>query len=586
MVSGQAKDASACESLVELVLQRAEHQADRVAYVFHDFSPRAAPDAREVTTFAELAADAKALASVLQSRGLHGQSVLLLFGSGLDFIRAYLACLLAGSHGVPLRPPLLPDYRQQVLLIAKDANARGVLCAKEIESRVSELFDQDPELSELPILTPDVRHSADTMWVDPQVGRDDIALVQYTSGSTGVPKGVVVTHANLLHNEAAIREAFGHNADTVVVGWLPMFHDMGLIGNVLQTLYLGVPSILMDPLAFLQKPVRLLQLISRYRATTCGGPNFGYDLCVQRVQTAELESLDLSSWSLAYCGSEPVRMQTMQRFAAKFAPVGFRLEAFYPCYGLAECTLFVTGIDEKSAPVSLQVDPSALIDNLIREAPRDEGVAIVSCGYTRERDILRIVDPHTARVCPDGQVGEIWLTGNSVAQGYLHRSDLTDEVFRAVLAESDGRVYLRTGDLGFLRDGELYVSGRVKDLIIIRGTNHYPQDIEETAVRAHDGLRVGCGAAFSVERNGEEQLVLVQEVKRDTFSAEEVRELTACVRAAVARKHGLQLHDLVLVRGRAVPKTSSGKLQRRRCRMLYEAGDLRRITAASAELGA
>jgi acyl-CoA synthetase (AMP-forming)/AMP-acid ligase II len=575
------------ESLAELLLQRAERQPDDVAFIFHDYSPRAAPGARDVTTFGELVADAKAIAGILQAHGLQGQSTLLLFGSGLDFIRAYCACLLAGSHGVPLRPPLTPEYRRQVASIGKDARARGVLCPAALTSRIRTMLEVEPELRDIPIIAPEHRLSQRANWTDPGVRGDDIALIQYTSGSTGAPKGVVVNHTNLLRNEAAIRDAFGHDSGTIVAGWLPMFHDMGLIGNVLQPLYLGVPSILMDPLAFLQDPLRLLQLISQYHATTSGGPNFGYEVCVNRIQPEDVAALDLSSWSLAYSGAEPVRMHTMRRFGAMFGRAGFRMEAFYPCYGLAEATLFVSGIDKRATPSSLRLDATELAENRVRDVAGDANMAeIVSCGYPRRKHMLKIVDPQALRVCEDGQVGEIWVAGESVARGYLNQPELTREVFQATLSGDEGRHYLRTGDLGFIRDGELYVSGRLKDLIIIRGMNHYPQDIEATASSAHASLRVGCGAAFSIEREGEPQLVLVHEVTTDRFTPQEAEELVTRVRSAIARMHGLQLHDLVLVRARGVPKTSSGKLQRRRCRALYESGSLRRVGEARAQAGA
>jgi acyl-CoA synthetase (AMP-forming)/AMP-acid ligase II len=564
-------------SLVNLLLNRAERQPQDLAYVFHDYSPRAAPCAREVLTFGELVFDAKTIAGMLQARRLRGHSVLLLFGSGLDFIRAYCGCLLAGAHAVPLRPPMTPDYVSQLAVIAKDAHAKGIVCPAALAPRVSALLDVDEALRGVQLITIEERNEADAPWLHPGVRGEDIALIQYTSGSTGVPKGVVVSHSNLLRNEEAIREAFGHDKNTIVAGWLPMFHDMGLIGNVLQTLYLGVPSILMDPLAFLQKPVRWLQLITQYRATTGGGPNFGYDVCVNRIKPEEIDQLDLSSWSLAFSGAEPVRMTTIQRFCAAFGRAGFRSEAFYPCYGLAEATLFVAGIDKPAAPSSLVVDTASLAGNQVCDGlDPTSRTELVSCGYPR-KGVLRIVDPNTFRVCQDNQVGEIWLAGECVALGYLNRLDLTHDVFRARLSDDEGNAYLRTGDLGFLRDGQLYVSGRIKDLIIIRGMNHYPHDIEATALSAHDWLRPSCGAAFSIEHEGEERLVLVYELKPVSLSSLEADELVGRVRSAIAKEHGLNLHDLVLVGPRAVPKTSSGKLQRRRCRALYEAGSLRRL---------
>jgi acyl-CoA synthetase (AMP-forming)/AMP-acid ligase II len=568
------------EDLVDLLLFRAQHQPSDTAYIFQDYSPSAASRAdegKDVITYRELVADAQAIAGALQSRGLAGRSVLLLFPSGLDFIRAYFGCLLAGAHGIPLRPPVTPDYRRQLVLISVDSKAGAVLCPQALVPQVKLATEVVPELSGLQILAVE-GHGANeaSLWQRPRVARDGIALIQYTSGSTGVPKGVVVSHTNLLHNEAAIQEAFGHDETTIVVGWLPMFHDMGLIGNVLQPLYMGVPAILMDPHAFLQKPVRWLQLISKYRATTSGGPNFGYDLCVDRISDEDKLGLDLSSWTLAFSGAEPVRMSTLRRFHEAFEGVGFKKQSFYPCYGLAESTLFVTGIDKPALPTSLQLDPNALAENRVRGAAAEGSlIELACCGYPRKSQTVRIVDPQTCQPCADDQVGEIWLAGDSIAAGYLGREELTRDVFRAALSVDDGRRYLRTGDLGFTRNGQLYVSGRLKDLIIIRGRNHYPQDIEATASNAHPWLRSDFGVAFSVEQEGEERLVLVYQLKADMLEASRAPTLLGDLRAAIVREHGLQLHDLVFTK--SVPKTSSGKLQRSRCRAMYESGGLQRV---------
>ncbi|MFL6234775.1 MAG: amino acid adenylation domain-containing protein, partial [Thermoanaerobaculia bacterium] len=367
-----------------------------------------------------------------------------------------------------------------------------------------------------------------------------IAFLQYTSGSTATPKGVMVTHANLLHNERMIGAAFDMDEESVVVGWLPLYHDMGLIGNVLQPLHAGGRCVLMSPVAFLQRPMRWLEAVSRYRGTVSGGPNFAYELCLRKAAPEALAGLDLSSWKVAFNGAEPVRASTLERFAAAFAPCGFRREAFYPCYGLAEATLFVTG------------GHGARVE---RER--------VSCGRVWMGQRVAIADPENGEERPEG---EIWISGPSVARGYWENEEATARDFHAFLPSGEGP-FLRTGDLGFLSGGELYVSGRLKDLIILRGRNHYPQDVELTAERSHPGLLPGGGAAFSVETAGEERLVVVHEVARHRKDG--VEEIAEAVRRAVAAEHEVQVHEVVLIRQAGLPKTSSGKVQRRLCRQQY-----------------
>jgi acyl-CoA synthetase (AMP-forming)/AMP-acid ligase II len=459
----------------------------------------------------------------------------------------------------PPRPDRLVHSWQALAALAADCRPR-VLLADQVVAPFLPHAEAVPTLAGVRrIVTDQLDPSAARHWREPAFDPDALALLQYTSGSTAAPKGVCITHRNLMHNEALIHTAFEHSGPGVGVNWLPPYHDMGLIGGLLQTVYHGAACYLMSPLAMLQDPSRWLRAVSRYRADTSGGPNFAFDLCVQRVPAERIAELNLSNWSVAAIGSEPIRAATMARFAETFAGCGFRAEAFYPCYGLAEATLFVTG-GPKSAP------PTVLTVN---------GQLLVGCGRTWPGQEVCIVDPETRVKLPDEQTGEIWLRGPSVAAGYWNRPEETAEAFDARRADTGDGPYLRTGDLGFLRGGELFVTGRAKDVIIVRGRNHYPGDIEETVQSVHPGLRPGCGAAFEVTRDGVPRLVVVQEVERRCRELD-VGQLLGDVRQAVAERHDLQLFDLVLLKYGGIAKTTSGKVRRHACRAEYEGGTLRR----------
>src|SRR6202035_4988479 len=397
--------------------------------------------------------------------------------------------------------------------------------------------------------------------------------------STSNPKGVVVTHANLVHNEEAICLGFGQTAASVIVGWLPLYHDMGLIGNVLQPLYTGATAVLLSPFAFLQRPRLWLETIDRYRGTTSGGPNFAYDLCVRKIGEAKRTGLDLSSWSVAFNGAEPVRAETLERFSAAFASCGFRREAFFPCYGLAEATLFAAGGDPASAPAVRAFRTGDLLRHEAVEAATGEASSRprVGCGRPSPGQRIAVVDPESGAPCPPGRVGEIWIAGPSVAAGYWDQPPETERLFHARTTDGDGP-FLRTGDLGFLAaDGELFVTGRLKDLIILRGRNHYSQDLEATAGTAHPSLGDGTGAAFTVDSDGEERLVVVYEVDRH---AARPGEIAAAIRQVIAEEHEGPAWEVVLVPTGGGPRTTSGKVQRRACRDLYLSGKLRVLGAS------
>jgi acyl-CoA synthetase (AMP-forming)/AMP-acid ligase II len=349
----------------------------------------------------------------------------------------------------------------------------------------------------------------------------------------------------------------------VVVSWLPVFHDMGLIGMILQPVYVGCSAVLMSPGAFLQDPRRWLRAITRYNGTTSGAPNFAYDFCVDRIAEHERSEFDLRRWRIAYNGSEPIRASTLERFTSAYKPAGFRPEAFYPCYGLAEATLLVTGVRPADPPV----------------VRTDQRLAktVVGCGRSHSEQRVVIVDPDTCMPLADGQLGEIWIAGASVASGYWNRPDETKAAFNGRLATTLEGPFLRTGDLGMISDGELFVTGRLKEIMIVRGRNHYPQDVEQTAERGHVALRPGCGAAFLAENDGRERLVVVQELRKEFLNNPPVEEIARGVREAVALEHGLQVSSLVLIRTGTLPKTSSGKIQRRLCHAHYLEGRLEKV---------
>jgi acyl-CoA synthetase (AMP-forming)/AMP-acid ligase II len=412
-------------------------------------------------------------------------------------------------------------------------------------------------------------------WHCPETGADALAFLQYTSGSTAAPKGVMVTHANLLHNLAMIYHGLGHTPDSRMVLWLPPYHDMGLIGGVLQSLYGGFPAALMPPVSFLQHPADWLRAISHLGADTAGAPNFAYDLCARKITPEELATLDLSNWTKAFNAAEPIRRRTLERFAEVFAPCGFRWEAFYPAYGLAEGTVFVSGGTSTDPPVVLPSRAAELERDRVVAASSTEGKGIrtlVGCGRALADQKIVVVDPDSLTRCPSDRVGEVWVSGPSVAQGYWGKAEETEVTFRAYLADTGEGPFLRTGDLGFLRHGELFVTGRLKDLVIVRGRNHYPQDIEQTVEQSHAVLRPGGCAAFSVQTGDGEQLVVVQELERRGVRSVNTDEVAAAVRRAVAEHHELEVHAVVLIRPGSIPKTSSGKVQRRATRAAYLEG--------------
>jgi 8-amino-7-oxononanoate synthase len=567
-------------SLVELVRHRATNEGDNLAFRFLVDGE----SEEQLFTYADLDRKARAVAAWLEMHNLKGQRALLLFPAGLDFVASFYGCLYAGVVAVPAYPPRMNRSLDRIQSIAEDAEARVALTTQSVLERVQPLLDQTPDLKQLKWLAMDcLPEGIENQWEDPQVSGNSLAFLQYTSGSTGTPKGVMLTHSNLLHNCSLISQAFELTRSCSGVFWLPSYHDMGLVGGILQPIYYGRPNVLMSPMSFLQRPFRWLQAISRYRGVVSGGPNFAYDLCVRKITPEQRAKLDLSCWTLAFNGAEPVRSETLERFAETFEPCGFRREAFYPCYGLAEATLLVSGGYKQDPPVVRSFNSKALENREVVGIPSHETGArkLVGAGQQLSGEKIVIVNPETLTRCAPNEVGEIWVSSPSIAQGYWRRTEETRYCFHARLADTGEGPFLRTGDLGFFQHNELFVAGRLKDLIIIRGLNHYPHDIELTVERSDAGIRPGCGAAFTVENDEDQHLVIVYEIERHPQT--EPPAICEAIRRDVSREHELQVSAIRLVKAGSIPKTSSGKIQRHACRNAFLDGSLEVVAEWNSE---
>ncbi len=570
------------KNFVDLLENRAQGSLDQTAYLFLTDG-----EAQETSlTYQALDRNARAIASYLQSIDAQGSRALLLYPSGLDFIAAFFGCLYAGVVAVPAYPPRLNQNGDRLRAVTTDAQVAIVLTTVALADQFQHQLSSEQDLSPLRwVMTDQISPEEADNWTPPSLQSDALALLQYTSGATGTPKGVMITHENLLHNAAVIQHCFQDASDSMGVSWLPMYHDMGLIGGILQPLYLGRPMILMSPTAFIQKPMRWLQAISSYGATTSGGPNFAYDLCVQKITAEQKSTLDLSRWRVAFSGAESVRAKTLDDFTEAFRDCGFRHEAFYPCYGMAEATLMISSKRSAASYQVCAIDGVALEQNrvLLAEAQTTSVRQIVGCGQVQEQGALEqaglerevtIVDPTALTRCTSNEVGEIWVSGSSLAQGYWKRFEETDRTFKAHLADEAGAPFLRTGDLGFIYRNELFVTGRLKDLIIIRGRNHYPQDIEWTVQASHPSLRVGHSAAFSIAVDGFERLVIAAEIERQALRQLSADDVISAIRQVVSEKHQLQVYGISLLKPGSLPKTSSGKIQRNACRAAFQSQNL------------
>ena len=587
-------------TLNDLLRWRAVHQAQRQAYIFLERGE----EEGERWTYADLDLKARIIAAKLQGIGAAGQRILLLHPPGLDFIAAFFGCLYAGAVAIPAPSPRPNKASSRLQSIIGDARPRAALTTSALLPVIRRHMTEIPEAGGMSCLATDsLPQDLERRWREPSLGGDTLAFFQYTSGSTSTPKGVMVSHSNIMSNSEQVERTLGHSDDSVIVSWLPHFHDMGLIYGILHSVYRGVPSYLMAPTYFLQRPYRWLHAISRFKGTHTAAPNFAYEMCVRKISPELRDNLDLSSWEVAVNGAEPVRAETMQEFAEYFRPSGFRETTFCPAYGLAEATLKITASRNGEAPAYCAVSPAALERGRVVEAleGQEGGRVLVGCGRPSTDTMVMIVDLESSRLCPPNTVGEIWVSGAGVTSGYWQRPDDNERAFGARLADTGDGPFLRTGDLGFMRDGQLYITGRIKDMMIVAGRNHYPQDIELTVEQSHAAIRKGCCAAFSVEADGEEKVVVVAEVDRhfkpvmqknegkppdattsgrddrrqpfrpDFYSRPPINgdEIVKAIRKDVAESHELQLYNVILLKPGAVCKTSSGKIQRYACRINY-----------------
>ena len=541
---------------------------------------------RDDLTFGELDKRARAIAARLQHEAEPGARALLLYPPGLDYVAGFFGCLYAGIIAVPAYPPdraRLARTLPRIKAIASDAKATLALTTAAIVAS-GNLDAARLELDGLKQVATDGATAEEAMqWRAPGLKPDDVALLQYTSGSTSSPSGVILTHRNMLHNAGIQRRAWNLSTESVGVSWLPLYHDLGVITCLLQPVFTGFHTVLLSPIDFIQRPSRWLEAISRFRGTFAGGPNFAFDLCVRGTTPEQRTQLDLSSWETAVNGAEPIRPESLDQFAEAFAVSGFRRKALYPCYGLAEAN-FVTGMRPGAGPTVGHFETSGLERGdavVAREGAKSR--ALVSCGEIQPEQTLAIVEPESKTVCPPGRVGEVWLSGGSVGLGYWGRPEATLAAFGAQSADFGEARFLRTGDLGFIEGGHLYLTGRLKDLIIIRGANHYPQDIERTVERSHPVMRAGCGAAFAIEHDGGERVVVVQEIQNVNADVVVLEAAIEAARTAVLRNHEIALGAVVLLRGGGIAKTTSGKIQRRACKAAFVEGRLEPVREWSQE---
>lgn len=576
-------------TLVDIVRWRAVQQPFQLAYTFLEYKNERCQE--KTFTYKELDRQARSIGAMLERMNAFQKPVLLLFHSGLDYVAAFFGCLYAGAIAVPAYPPRHSRSVDRIQSILEDAQPELILTTGARVTGIQQWLTTTPALAVPPVISIDTLDVAQAaLWKEPELSADHLALLQYTSGSTSNPRGVMVSHSNIMHNAAAIQQYTGYDiancTSAVCISWLPIYHDMGLIANILEPAYVGYPVIFMDPVQFLQFPMRWLYAISHYRGTISYAPDFAYNQCIRRVKPQDIAALDLSSWQLAINGSETIRSETLDHFTDVFQACGFQRKAFKPSYGLAEGTLVVTSQRIHAYPVERTFDKQMLEKNKVATVAPDSphSQKLISSGIPPADMTLVIVRPEKKHRCLPDEIGEIWLQSKSITQGYWHRPEETEQVFRVHLQDCEDGPFLRTGDLGFLHEGYLYVTGRIKDLIIINGRNHYPQDIELTVEKSHPAIRPACCVAFPIEHEGKENLVVMAEIdpryrsqpdSTRVASLPDPQDLIKSIRQQVAEEHDVHIYKVVLLAMGEVLKTSSGKIQRRACRTRYLANELK-----------
>ena len=550
--------------LCDVIFEHAKQQGESLACIFQPYGVETA----QKLTYRELHELVFQRVQLLLHRRYVGQPIALLFPNGLDFVINFLACLASGAIAIPLNLSRNAQQMERTVAILDDAGVETILTTSATRIQLEQQLQEIPELSERSWIWIDEYQSAPTNIALPILNPEMLAFIQYTSGSTSLPKGVMVSHSNIMDNQKAIQEAYNYHKGLIEGGWLPQFHDMGLIGQMLQPLFLGGTYIFMPPMNFVQRPLRWLKLISHYRLHSSASPNFGYEHCVKLIKDSEdLSHLDLSCWKVALNGSEPINLDTMEAFSAKFQRCGFDPKAFSPCYGLAESTLFVSGTAQGAGTQILTLDKDTFDRGEVQESS-DGGKTLVGCGLISSHLQVRIVDPDSTEVCEQGKIGEIWVSGASVAQGYWKNEEKTEECFHAQLKHPDGRHYLRTGDMGFIHEGILFVTGRIKEMLIICGRNLYPYDIEHTCNSYKYASRNNGASVFTIDVGNESKLAAIVEIQRKPFNECDHRELIKDLQEAVMAHHNIVFDQLVLVKPGTIPKTSSGKIKRDACRNL------------------
>jgi acyl-CoA synthetase (AMP-forming)/AMP-acid ligase II len=555
-------------TLIDILKLRAQKTPNKIAYIY-----LLDGENEEVfTTYNELDRKARIIATSLFRADMKGERALMLYPPGPEFIFALYGCFYAGVIAVPAYPPRKNKSIERILTIVGDSGAKMTLTTRQVIYNMERNSSEFEELNHLKwLVTDEIDWDSDPAPELPDITPELLAYLQYTSGSTGHPKGAMVSHTNIMRSLEYIRRSFELSKDSVSVSWLPVFHDMGLVAHVFQPVNCGFLGVIMPPVSFLQKPVRWLKAITKYKATFCGAPNFAYDLCVDNSAIEDRKDLNLSSLKTLYNGAEPVRKSTLERFVSAFQPYGFRLEMFYPCYGMAETTLIISGGFAKEKPFILPVSGNGLEKHKVIPVIEDDKSAstLVSVGFPWIDTVVKIVNPKITRYCPENEVGEIWVSGSIVTNGYWNRREETESIFHAHTLDSGEGPFLRTGDLGFFYDNQLFISGRLKDLIIIHGRNYYPQDLEYTVETCHPAIRPNCTAAFAVDVDEEEKVVIVAEVEREYLRNLDVKGLCGTIRQAVSEEFEIDVYAVQLLRTASIPKTSSGKIQRSACKKSF-----------------